>query len=444
MTDAEAQGRIEAIRAAFPKEGLFNEKTWHWSPEPFPLSRSIVNTLFRLGPVLRRFQATANTFYHRSVKGTLPPYIASYLDAGKPDWLIEMGRDTAIRDDLPQVIRPDLILTEDGLAMTEIDSVPGGIGVTAWLNEVYSQWDTNNRLIGGKTGMLAGFRRILIKGGDLLISDESSDYRPEMAWLARRLNEVFFHEGTIWRALKADDYPAAHYRAVYRFFELFDLDNIVGARHLGQQAIDGIARVTAPYKAYLEEKLWLALFHAQPLSKHWIGELRASNEQLLRSIIPESWVIDPTPLPHHAVLPGLNINDWSELSEFTQSERQLVLKISGYSELAWGSRGVTIGQDLPQDEWKAALDKAIDSYDHHPYILQRFHKGKRVRHPYWDEDAGQMKVMEGRVRLCPYYLPDDEGKAALHGVLATIVPAEKKIIHGMRDAILVPCVLSDD
>ena len=87
--------------------------------------------------------------------------------------------------------------------------------------------------------------------------------------------------------------------------------------------------------------------------------------------------------------------------------------------------------------------KAVESFDHHPYILQRFHKGKRVRHPYWDEEAGQMKIMEGRVRLCPYYLPDDEGNAALHGVLATIVPAEKKVIHGMRDAILVPCILTD-
>lgn len=444
MTDDEAQRRMEALRAAFPKEGLFSEKTWHWSPEPFPLPKATVKTLVRLGPVLRRFQRACNTFYHRSVKGTLPEWIASYLDAGKPDWLIDMGRHTAIREHLPQVIRPDLILTEDGLALTEVDNIPGGIGVTAWLNEVYSQWDPQNRIIGGKTGMVAGFRRILLKGGDLLISDESADYRPEMAWLARRMNEVFFHEGTIWRALKADDYPAAHYRAVYRFFELFDLHNIAGAKLLGQQALEGIANVTPPYKAYLEEKLWLALFHMRPLQKHWIRELRKSNYHLLREIIPQSWVMDPTPLPHHAVLPGLEINSWRELADFTQSERQLVLKISGYSELAWGSRGVSIGQDLSQDEWTGKLTEALESFRHHPYILQRFHKGKRVVHPYWDEEAGRLRMMEGRVRLCPYYLPDDDGKPALHGVLATIVPAEKKIIHGMRDAILVPCVMADD
>jgi hypothetical protein len=50
--------------------------------------------------------------------------------------------------------------------------------------------------------------------------------------------------------------------------------------------------------------------------------------------------------------------------------------------------------------------------------------------------------MEGRVRLCPYYFVSGEGKTEqvkLGGVLATIVPADKKIIHGMSDAIITPC-----
>jgi len=50
--------------------------------------------------------------------------------------------------------------------------------------------------------------------------------------------------------------------------------------------------------------------------------------------------------------------------------------------------------------------------------------------------------MKGRVRLCPYYFVSGEGDAArpqLGGVLATVNPADKKIIHGMADAILAPC-----
>jgi hypothetical protein len=45
--------------------------------------------------------------------------------------------------------------------------------------------------------------------------------------------------------------------------------------------------------------------------------------------------------------------------------------------------------------------------------------------------------MKGRVRLCPYYFVT-EGRVALRGALATIVPADKKLLHGMRDAILAP------
>ena len=50
--------------------------------------------------------------------------------------------------------------------------------------------------------------------------------------------------------------------------------------------------------------------------------------------------------------------------------------------------------------------------------------------------------MPGRVRLCPYYFVAGEGDAArasLAGVLATICPSDKKIIHGMSTAILAPC-----
>jgi hypothetical protein len=48
-----------------------------------------------------------------------------------------------------------------------------------------------------------------------------------------------------------------------------------------------------------------------------------------------------------------------------------------------------------------------------------------------------MVPMKGRVRLCPYYFVSGEGDAARPrwaALLATIVPADKKIVHGMSDA----------
>ena len=49
--------------------------------------------------------------------------------------------------------------------------------------------------------------------------------------------------------------------------------------------------------------------------------------------------------------------------------------------------------------------------------------------------------MRGRVRLCPYYFILD-GRAELRGALATIVPADKKLVHGMTDAILAPTAVA--
>ena len=69
--------------------------------------------------------------------------------------------------------------------------------------------------------------------------------------------------------------------------------------------------------------------------------------------------------------------------------------------------------------------------------MQRFHKARLVEQPYWNNDTGERQVMKGRVRLCPYYFVEQD-RVTLRGALATIVPADKKLLHGMRDAILAP------
>jgi hypothetical protein len=134
------------------------------------------------------------------------------------------------------------------------------------------------------------------------------------------------------------------------------------------------------------------------------------------------------------------VANWAELERATQKERQFVIKPSGFSELAWGSRGVSIGHDMPQPEWVEALRKALASFPTTPYILQEFHKGRLFEMDFLDEDRQTMVRMSGRARLSPYYFVSD-GRVELAGILATICPSDKKILHGMKDAILVPCAL---
>src|SRR5678816_2795744 len=159
---AVAENRLQLIRAAFPKEGLFAEKDWLLSPDAFPIEKKFVPELEQLGHRLFVFQRACNQLYQLSTRGKQPAWVARYLDAGKPKELIEFSRRKEIRDDLPRVIRPDLILTEKGYVIAEIDSVPGGIGLTGWLNQTYSSFD--NDIIGGANGMLDGFCAVVPNG----------------------------------------------------------------------------------------------------------------------------------------------------------------------------------------------------------------------------------------------------------------------------------------
>jgi hypothetical protein len=425
--------KLASIRDAFPKEGLFAEKDFLLSPDPFPIEGAFAKELEQLGHRLFVFQRACNELYQRSIKGKQPAWIAAYLDAGKPADLIELSRQKQFRDDVPLVIRPDLVLTETGYTIAEIDSVPGGIGLTAWLNQTYAA--IGSEVIGGVEGMLEGFWSLLPEGGDIVISEESSTYRPEMNWVAGQLHKK--HPEFEWLVVDAETYQPTPGRNVYRFFELFDLPNLPHISELMNAAKDGAVRVTPPFKPYLEEKMWFALFWMRPLREFWRRELGEKYFLKLQEVIPYTWPLDPTPLPQHAVIPRLEIHDWREAGKLSQKDRDLLIKVSGFSPLGWGSRGVLVGSDVPQVEWERAIEEALATFHTSPRIIQRFHKARLIDHRYWDNATGEIKIMRGRVRLCPYFFVEN-AKVTLRGALATIVPADKKLLHGMRGAILAP------
>jgi len=427
------------VRDALPPGGLFADQHWRISPTSFALGPELAKELETFGRVLLQFYRAVNLLYRQSAAGKQPAWIAELLDQGKPSELVELQRSNGFKNDLPRVLRPDCLLTETGLAISEFDSVPGGIGLTAWLNQTYA----NNGLevIGGKDDMIRGFAGIF---GDaprvhIIVSEEAATYRPEMEWLAAQLNGIgrstFNVQRSTFKEFGEGD-------AVYRFFELFDLVNVPAAKQIFAFASDRKIRLTPPPKPIFEEKLLLALLWNRNLRSFWRQELGEGFFQRLLKVVPYTWVVDPTPLPPHGAIPELNLTDWHQLKALSQRERDLILKVSGYSEDAWGARGVYLGSDLSTADWSVAVDKAIAGWGRSPFVLQRYHKPRVVEAGYFDFEKNQRVPMPGRVRLCPYYFvigDNDSARAQLGGVLATIVPADKKIVHGMKDAILAPC-----
>lgn len=423
---------LDEIRSAMPESGLFEGKDWLLSPRPLHLTKTQAKTMESLGHALVMFQKACDRIYRASRAGKAPSFIARLIDAGKPEWMTELAENSALAEVTPRIVRPDLILTHDGWAIAEIDSVPGGVGLTAWLADLYSggAWD----IIGGAKGMDDRFGQVLPEGGKVLISHESADYRPEMQWMSDRL-------GGGRSVVDAESYTPVENDKLYRFFENFDWREVAPLREISQAHVAGTLDINPPIKPHLEEKLWLALLWAPILKDLWKHELRGSHLKKLLGAVPFGWAVDDAELPPIATLPRLDAHSWDDVANFSQKDRELVLKISGFSELGWGSRGVHIGHDMDADAWRAAVTQAVDDVGKQGWMMQEFHNGAVIEHPYFDPDSGIIRIMEGRARVCPYFFINDEGRTELGGCLATIVPKDKKKIHGMKDGILVPCVV---
>ncbi len=433
---------------------------WRLSPEPFWLSPETYAAIESLGPDLMRFYRALAALYLRSARGTAPRFIAEYLDLGKPESIVKLGRQNRFKGDIPGVLRPDLILTEGGFIAAEVDSVPGGMGFVGAMASAYCQLGYD--AVGGPNGMLEGLAAMLAATAGktapvtaLVVSQESDDYRAELTWLAGAMQEKGFGETHVCRPeqivfteealfVRLEDGEERKLDVLYRNFEMFDLLNVAKQDLMLYAARHNRVKMTPPPKAHLEEKLTFALLHHASLAKLWKAELGPAYERL-RAIFPETWILDPRPLPPQAAVVGLNaggepLREWGQLVALGKSERDFVTKPSGFSELAWGSRGVKVANDLTKDEWQTTLNEALGSFEKTPYVLQRFHKGRRVRVPYYDRRNDAIAQLDGRVRLCPYFFVDGEA-VKLGGILATIAPADKRLIHGMADAIMSPCAV---
>lgn len=471
----------ETLRSAFASQSLFEDKTWQLSPSAWPLTPEQLVQLEQIGAACLEFHTALETLYLRSAAGKnllrnkplLAPWVADYLDRGKPPGLIAHARDPKNRGAFPVVLRPDLLLTDDGFALTELDSVPGGIGLTGFLNKLYGG-DTDPAVLGHGDAMVGNFHQSLATLRPqtrnpliaILVSDEAATYRPEMQWLAGQLQrsgrrvfcmrpedvfplggELFFDvEGT---PEKID--------VIYRFFELFDWANFRIAAEIMEAWQSGAVSIASPMRHFQEEKLALALFHHHLLAEFWAETLSARSLKLLRTLIPQSWIMDPAPLPPGAVLDGPRVggralNDWRDLIGASQKERDLIIKISGFHETAWGARSVVLGSDCSREEWQQGVEQALRLAPVNLHVLQEYRKPKKVTHPLYEAvKAGRPTVASaadpakvealakaGRLRLCPYYFVVS-GQARLSGALATFCPPDKKIIHGMVDAALLPC-----
>ncbi|MCA9842918.1 MAG: hypothetical protein KC475_12440 [Cyanobacteria bacterium HKST-UBA03] len=486
----------QALLSALPQEPMFRHDPaepnrgvdpigWQVSPEPYWLSPEQQHYIDQLGPTLAAFALAIQRLYRYSLKnpGT-HGWVSDLFEANKPEGLVKFSLMNRFKSQYPIVIRPDLLVTtpspdkrqpgrNPGLSLCEIDAVPGGLGFTAALSMAYqtaleqatgqplSLWPENTPATGMIARFIAALRSLTPDNPTptiaIVVSDEAQDYLLEWRWLAKTAKALGLYQALhvvhpsqlrlrdqVLGFVDDDtDQPFQAIDLVYRFFELFDLPNITNIELIELATKKGWVTTTPPFKSFLEEKLVLALIHAPQLAPFWTEQLGLEGYELLLDLVPQSWILDPSPIPPHAaVTPAMVFADtpfrtFEDLANLTQKQRRLVIKPSGFSPLAWGSRGVTIGHDVPQTEWQAALQAAMADRPNTPHLLQRYDSPTSSPYRYFDPASHEVKTAEGRTRLCPYYILNGES-VSVAGILATTCPKNKKVIHGMADGVLRP------
>jgi hypothetical protein len=459
LGDEERARRVRSFlaeHALWHSERSAAEVPFRVALSPYALPQAWQQELFTIGQDLALFQLRLQDLYREALRRHDWAFAAAWLDAGKDDTLLNLGRMKRLRRELPVLIRPDLFRVDGRFVASEIDAVPGGFGVVAALQEAYH--GEGMEVVGGPHGIVDAFYAAMAHAAGrpepvvaIVVSEESKDYLPEMQFLAAAASrrgyavhclhprEVGFTE----EGLHLPD--GRRIDVLYRFFELFDWKNVPKAELFFYAYKKGRVVVTPPIKAFLEEKLVFALLHHPLFAPYWQETLGEAFDRLV-ALFPPTWVVDHEEAPPQAFIYGLDqagqpVRSFRELLHLTQRERsRWVLKPSGFSPLAWGSHGVKVGEDLPGDAWTEALETALAASRHaHPvWCLQAYRKPERTVVRYLDSEGTTAATMEGRARISPYYFRTDDGPPHLGGVLVTICPADKKVIHGMVDGVVAP------
>ena len=367
-------------------------------------------------------------------------------DKGKPARIVAVSRHARFKGVLPLIFRPDLLWSEGRFVATEFDSIPGGVGLLSGMEALYRSLGDN---VPDSADAFAQAIETLHRSGlfAIVVSDESAGYRDEMSYLASELGK----RGVKACCLRPEEielrrdglfYEEQRITTLYRFFELFDIDNVPNGWEMIEAATQGLVKMTPPPKAYLEEKLWFALIHHPVLRQYWEQSMGERDAPRLRSLVPLTHVLDPRPLPQHAIIAGLYVkgqvvNSYLELANLPRSERSYVLKPSGFSPTAWGSRGVVLGRELTTKAWGQQLERALASFDEQPFVLQQYYPSSVESQEFYDFASNKLQVFTGKSRYCPYFF--NTAKTVIPGgVLVTTCPLDKPLIHGMTDAVMAP------
>jgi hypothetical protein len=107
--------------------------------------------------------------------------------------------------------------------------------------------------------------------------------------------------------------------------------------------------------------LYLCWLRLPALQERWERLLRRNHLESLKKVLPDAWILDPTPVPPGAVIRGLEISEWSEL------KRQQVVK--KFTLLNDKNKQFIMDNTQISEDWFAAVHDALATFSECPSLL---------------------------------------------------------------------------
>lgn len=345
------------------------------SPQPLWLTQAQVREMLAIGSSVTDFVQAVDELYREESEAR------NILDRGKPAIFCQD------REARYLFVRPDLIFTDTGLKVCEVETSPFGLALAELLNRGYRQAGFDTVV---EEGTLASYLHAHTPSHGLIVySNNTASYAGQMAFLA---DKVLSGEGRKWQAEGAD-YAVGREGTIYRGFYLYEfLQDMFVRAIINDQIENGEKGIIPTLTPYLEEKAILALLWDRRWQDFLTKRLGRATFHHLQEVVLPTWVVGED---QHFVL-GV-----PDLVALPRSRRAWVLKKSGFSPYSSWSEGVDFLNKKSKANARSLLEIAYGDKNS-LYIIQQFRASRYFEVCYEDRREG-LVPMRAKFRITPYF-----------------------------------------
>mgnify|MGYP006416247299 CR=1 FL=1 len=323
------------------------------------------------------------------------------------------------------LFRPDILITEDGLKVCEIETQPFGFALSIFLQNSYQDWED---LLGLKVSeIMKRFVSFWEKktGGNegiFIYSEHTERFKGQLIYLSKMLNKNGgdFSVKAI-SEIKNSDYKKYFYRAFYSYEHLLD-DDV-------KKFTSNKPNIYPNIDKYFEGKYLMAdYFSDKKLRK----KLTKKTLKILDKLFFPTWFIKGKPPKDFPV----EIKNWEDLASIPRSKRRFVVKMAGNHPGASWAKSITFLHKKSKVQVKQLFKSILKDDD--KWIIQPFLGNKKITITYAKEDFSELSLLKGRIRLTPYY----EYKTGDVLNVKSTIRKNTLLIHAASDSI--NTIVSDD